>query len=372
MPSFLSNCEALPLNDRFLVMITVLGYKLFFQRERDTSVQGMGVHSWFPAFLASLVVLGIPAGMTPATAQTTPLPAAEIIALPPAPTSPAPAPLPPADLSTLCAMEVARQERLLGIPERLLHAISLAESGRYDPSVKAVRAWPWTVMAEGQGRYLATKQEAIAEVRALQAKGVRNIDVGCMQVNLRHHPDAFSSLEEAFDPATNVAYSARFLSSLYDNTNNWTLAASYYHSQTPHLAAAYRERLVQIWEREKGAGSQFDDLPQNNFFLAAGQPPSSTRLPSGKSPEALAKLERSEAERQEAKRIADAYREARIKEYQYKKAERLAARTGASFLPTGKEPPSAPPSQTAPASPPSPPVTIETPPVQPKLPPAPR
>ncbi|MDZ7712446.1 MAG: hypothetical protein U5L06_04740 [Rhodovibrio sp.] len=66
-------------------------------------------------------------------------------------------------------------------------------------------------MAEGRGRYLPSKAAAIAEVRDLQARGVSNIDVGCMQVNLHWHGDAFESLEQAFDPAYNVAYAAAFL-----------------------------------------------------------------------------------------------------------------------------------------------------------------
>lgn len=244
----------------------------------------------------------------------------------------------PPDPAGLCEIEVMRQERLYGIPARLLHAISLAESGRYDSSSRAVRAWPWTVMAEGRGRYLSSRQEAIAEVRALQAKGIRNIDVGCMQVNLRAHPDAFETLENAFEPAKNVTYAARFLSSLYDTTGDWTLAASYYHSQTPHLAAAYRERLVRIWDREKGTGSRPDDLPQNNFFQTTRRPDD---FSTSKSAHARIEQERLEAERMEAKRIADAYREARIKEYQYRRAERLAARPARTFLPSPSDQPAA-------------------------------
>ncbi len=32
-----------------------------------------------------------------------------------------------------------------------------------------------------------------------------------MQVNLGYHPEAFASLEAAFDPRRNVAYATRFL-----------------------------------------------------------------------------------------------------------------------------------------------------------------
>jgi hypothetical protein len=106
-------------------------------------------------------------------------------------------------------------------------------------------------MAEGQGRYLPTKTAAIDEVRQLQARGIGNIDVGCMQVNLHHHPDAFFSLEQAFDPASNVAYAARFLRSLFADSGAWDEAAGRYHSATPELKDPYRDKVVQIWSREQ-------------------------------------------------------------------------------------------------------------------------
>ena len=74
------------------------------------------------------------------------------------------------------------------------------------PADRRVHPWPWTINAEGQGLFYDTKAQAVAAVRALQARGVRSIDVGCMQVNLMHHPDAFPTLEQAFDPQTNAAY----------------------------------------------------------------------------------------------------------------------------------------------------------------------
>ena len=90
-----------------------------------------------------------------------------------------------------CEAIIARAERRHGIPARLLRAISLAETGRRDPRTKAMIAWPWAVNAGGKGYYFETKAKAMAAVRRLRAKGARNIDVGCMQVNLMHHPKAF-------------------------------------------------------------------------------------------------------------------------------------------------------------------------------------
>jgi soluble lytic murein transglycosylase-like protein len=154
---------------------------------------------------------------------------------------------------TMCAKATNRIERQEGIPRQLLRAISKTESGRFHAGKQVVMAWPWTVMAEGRGRYLETKAEAIAEVEALQARGVKNIDVGCMQVNLQHHPGAFASLEEAFDPLTNVTYAAWFLKTLAAEQGSWAKAAAYYHSQNPARYRGYRSKVREIWaeEREK-------------------------------------------------------------------------------------------------------------------------
>jgi hypothetical protein len=151
----------------------------------------------------------------------------------------------------LCPQAIATAERTQAIPKHLLSAIALAESGRKHPTLDKRMPWPWTVMAEGQGRYLATKQAAIEEVRQLQARGIANIDVGCMQVNLYYHPDAFLSLEQAFDPVANVAYAGRFLRSLFADSGAWDEAAGRYHSATPGLKDPYRDKVVQIWQREQ-------------------------------------------------------------------------------------------------------------------------
>jgi hypothetical protein len=71
--------------------------------------------------------------------------------------------------------------------------------------------WPLTINAEGQGSFFDTKAQVIAAPRALQARGVQSIDVGCMQVNLMHYPYAFANLDQAFNPTANAAYAVRFL-----------------------------------------------------------------------------------------------------------------------------------------------------------------
>jgi hypothetical protein len=144
----------------------------------------------------------------------------------------------------LCRAAIAGAEVMQAIPAHLMAAIGLAESGRRDEATGAMHPWPWTINAEGQGFFFDTKAQAVAAVRTMQARGVTSIDVGCMQVNLMHHPDAFPTLEHAFDPPANTAYAARFLRQLYGQTGDWTKAVGLYHSATPELSEPYAKKVM--------------------------------------------------------------------------------------------------------------------------------
>lgn len=147
----------------------------------------------------------------------------------------------------MCTKNISRYERQYGIPAHLLSAISATESGRYNEGLKITLPWPWTINAEGQGYYFDSKAEAIAKVRQLQAQGVKSIDVGCMQVNLIHHPNAFANLDDAFDPEHNVAYGASFLRNLYEENQSWKKAAANYHSRTLSRGQEYTSRVYDRW-----------------------------------------------------------------------------------------------------------------------------
>jgi len=153
-----------------------------------------------------------------------------------------------ADPATLCETAVTTAEYVNRLPPRLLGAISLTETGRIDPATGRVRPWPWTINALGEGQFFETRAQAVAAVKAFQAKGVRSIDVGCLQVNLMYHPDAFASLEQAFDPRDNANYAASFLNALYAAGKDWTSAIAAYHSETPELGDAYRALVMARWQ----------------------------------------------------------------------------------------------------------------------------
>lgn len=150
-----------------------------------------------------------------------------------------------------CRTAVAAAERANGIPTSLLAAIARVESGRRDPVGGGWHPWPWAVNAEGQGYFYETKAEAVAAVRAMQARGMRSIDVGCGQINLMHHPNAFPSLEVAFDPPANAAYAGKFLRDLFAQTGDWNRATGMYHSATPELGADYLRKVLAMWPEEQ-------------------------------------------------------------------------------------------------------------------------
>ncbi len=160
-----------------------------------------------------------------------------------------------AGVGEACRDQAASAERGAAIPEGLLLAIGKRESGRYDTRAGGVLPWPWAVNREGEGRLFETREEAITYVVAALRAGATSIDVGCFQINLKYHPTAFASLDEAFDPAANAAYAARFMTELHDRTGNWETAIAYYHSADPLLGEPYRRAVLAIWHGEAAFGS---------------------------------------------------------------------------------------------------------------------
>lgn len=206
-----------------------------------------------------------------------------------------------------CRIAITAAERGHGVPPQLLASIGRVESGRRDPGTGAWGAWPWTINAEGLGSWFETKAEAIQAVQSLHARGVRSIDVGCMQVNLMHHPNAFPNLDMAFEPAVNADYAARFLIELHDQTGDWTKATADYHSADPAEGGPYAAKVISVWpEEQRKAGSapatlfgqnriapfpgpvlSFPPRPTPRLYAMAGVPPM-TVPPGGAPPGVMA------------------------------------------------------------------------------------
>ena len=176
----------------------------------------------------------------------------------------------------VCAKEAAVRERAARIPNGLLSAISVVETGRWDNVRKASFAWPWTVTAEGEGKYYPTKAAAIRAVRALRNRGLTNIDIGCMQINLHYHADAFASLSQGFEPSRNIAYAADFLNRLRERENSWTRAVQFYHSSTPENQQRYYKKIRHSLTKLKASG------PAAQQVAAASGRPAYARPKSGR------------------------------------------------------------------------------------------
>ena len=151
----------------------------------------------------------------------------------------------PADAGCLTSINAARLPGKM--PVQLVRAISTVEAGRLDGRTHRVSPWPWTINVYGNGYFYPTKTEAMAAVLVLQAAGIQSIDVGCMQINLMYHPQAFASLDQAFDPSVNVAYAVGFLIQLFRQTGSWPEAAAAYHSQTSEIGAEYEKRVMALY-----------------------------------------------------------------------------------------------------------------------------
>jgi hypothetical protein len=151
-----------------------------------------------------------------------------------------------ADDSDLCLDEIAKQEVHYGMPAGILKAISRVESSG-SPYGIITKPWPWTLNVGGAPHYYPTKQAALTALNTFKIDSDVNIDVGCMQISLKYHPNAFPDLATALDPVANVDYGALFLSALKQKSGDWMQAVGDYHSALPGFGDTYRDLVQVAW-----------------------------------------------------------------------------------------------------------------------------
>lgn len=150
--------------------------------------------------------------------------------------------------SRKCANAFSYFEQKYKLPVNSLYSISLHETAKKHSKYNISIVWPWTVMnnQEGKGHYFRSQQEAMRYVRKQFMLGNNNLDVGCMQINLKHHPEAFLSLSQAFSPRKNINYGAYFLSENLKKLGSIDKAIGRYHSATEALAKQYHSSVIKI------------------------------------------------------------------------------------------------------------------------------
>ena len=148
--------------------------------------------------------------------------------------------------SQKCSRMFSYFENRYNLPKDILHSISLQETRKPHSRHQIGVVWPWTINVEGKGFHFKTKKDAVRFVKDQLKKVKESIDVGCMQINLKYHPDAFASLDQAFSPRKNIAYAAQLLQSHYERLRNWDKAVGQYHSSTHDRASTYQASVNRI------------------------------------------------------------------------------------------------------------------------------
>ncbi len=124
----------------------------------------------------------------------------------------------------VCERYMQEAARQYNVPLGILYAVGLTETGRRNS------LHPYALNIAGKSYFADSATEALAAIMRSRNRGVKLIDVGCMQINIFYHSTNFSDLRAMLDPRQNVAYAAKFLSELKQNEKSWTMAVARYHA----------------------------------------------------------------------------------------------------------------------------------------------
>lgn len=181
--------------------------------------------------------------------------------------------------SQKCSNIFSYFEKRHNIPQDTLYSISLRETQKAHSKHKIGITWPWTVTVNpsGKGYHFKTKTEAIKFAKEQLKIGKKSIDVGCMQINLKYHPDAFDSVEQALSPQNNVAYGAKFLKEKYKQHGDWQKAIGAYHSSSSDKASIYNAMVKKIKDSMTLYKKQLANLTKHEYkttkITTASKPP---------------------------------------------------------------------------------------------------
>jgi len=143
--------------------------------------------------------------------------------------------------SDLCVDAARTAAAEAGVPPAVMLAITLTETGRAEGP--ETRPWPWAVNAGGESHWFESADAAGAFAQSRLAVGATSFDLGCFQLNWRWHNEAFDGVAAMLEPLANARYAAAFLTRLYRESGDWSVAAGAYHSRTAVHANRYRARF---------------------------------------------------------------------------------------------------------------------------------
>ena len=163
-----------------------------------------------------------------------------------------------AEINSKCEDVIQNIENITDIPSGLLLGIGKAESGRILKNNEMV-IWPWTINHAGKSLFFDNKIQMKSYLLKHTEKGDNNLDVGCMQINLKWHKQNFKDIKDMLAIEPNISYAASFLIQLKNKHGSWEKAIKHYHSSDPIKNKPYLNKVLSFWHSYKKKSIQIAD-----------------------------------------------------------------------------------------------------------------
>ena len=151
------------------------------------------------------------------------------------------------DKLKLCENTIESVELQTDIPKGLLLGIGKAEAIRKINNKYII--WPWTANHAGKSLFFDNKEQMKNYVFKNLKRKDFNIDVGCMQINIKWHKNNFKKISDMFEVNPNISYAASFLKQLKNKHGSWDKAIKHYHSSDPKKNNPYLIKVKSFWKK---------------------------------------------------------------------------------------------------------------------------
>ena len=151
------------------------------------------------------------------------------------------------DKLKLCENTIESVELQTDIPKGLLLGIGKAEAIRKINNKYII--WPWTINHAGKSLFFDNKEQMKNYVFKNLKRKDFNIDVGCMQINIKWHKNNFKKISDMFEVNPNISYAASFLQQLKNKYGSWDKAIKHYHSSDPKKNIPYLIKVKSFWKK---------------------------------------------------------------------------------------------------------------------------
>lgn len=126
----------------------------------------------------------------------------------------------------------------------LLYSVAIVESAAGKGN-GLIAPTPLVIRHSGRAYYFSSKEEAKNKLREV-LKQTKNVDVGLMQINLKHHPHETPS--DLFDPEENLRKAADILNFAMASTNDKALGIGRYHNwKDVERSMWYGEAVLRVY-----------------------------------------------------------------------------------------------------------------------------